>query len=214
MAAAPDYVEFDPDGEVVLVLCNKAKDQGQDTRDTPSENTTKAETSAAVGDGCEPHEIRMRVSSRHLTLASPVFERLLKGEFAESCRLKSTGTTEVRLPEDNLQALQILLNIIHSHSRKVPREVNIDTLTQMSILIDKYGLHEATAIYTDLWFDKLKGNIPDSLTNQVMPWLCVSWVLRKPEAFKTITKIAVRESEGQLEGVAGCVLPIPAVVFS
>ncbi len=118
MTTTPDYVEFDPDGEVVLVLCNEAKDQCPDTSDTTCRNTTKAEASADVGDGSEIHEIRIRVSSRHLTLASPVFDRLLKGEFAESCRLKSVGTTEVRLPRDNPQALQILLNIIHSRSKR------------------------------------------------------------------------------------------------
>ncbi|ERF68768.1 hypothetical protein EPUS_07255 [Endocarpon pusillum Z07020] len=57
MTTMPHYVEFDPDGEVVLILYNMAEDRDQDTRKTPSESTTKAETSADVVDGTQPDEI-------------------------------------------------------------------------------------------------------------------------------------------------------------
>ena len=213
MTSMPDYAEFDPDGDVVLLLRNRDDNKGQDKEDTDSEGISGAEVPADADEDTQPDEIQMRVSSSHLTLASSVFKRLLKGDFAESRSLNSTGTAEVSLPEDNPQALQILLNIIHGHAKKVPRAIDIGMLTHISILIDKYCLHEVTEIFTDMWFEKLKGDIPGSFTEDLMSWLCVSWVLRKSKAFKDTTKIAMRESEGHLEGTTALDLPIPASIL-
>lgn len=222
----PDYVEFDPDGDVVLLLCNRDGNMGQEKENTDSEGTSGAgvpadadedsrpgEIPVDTDEDTQPDKIQMRVSSSHLTLASPVFKRLLKGGFAESRSLDSTGTAEVPLPEDNPQALQILLNIIHGHVKKVPRAMGIGMLTHISILIDKYCLHEVTEIFTDMWFEKLKGDIPGSFTKDLMCWLCVSWVLRKSEVFKGTTKIAMRESQGHLGGTTDLDLPIPTSVL-
>ncbi|KAF7507992.1 hypothetical protein GJ744_009889 [Endocarpon pusillum] len=213
MTSMPDYVEFDPDGDVVLLLRNRDSNKGQDKDNTDSEGTSGAEVPADVDGDAQPDGIQMRVSSSHLALASSIFKRLLKGGFAESLSLNSTGTAEVRLPEDNPQALQILLNIIHGHVKKVPRAMGIGMLTHIAILIDKYCLHEVTEIFTDMWFKKLKGDIPGSFAKDLMSWLCVTWVLRKSKAFKDTTKIAMRESEGHLEGTTERDLPIPASIL-
>jgi BTB/POZ domain len=140
MTTMPDYIEFDPDGDVTLILLNRVGDPDAKGKDT--QNTDQAENWAHL-DINYPAVIQMRVSSGHLILVSPVFKRLLKGGFAECHTLTSAGTAEICLPDDNPEAMQILLNIIHGHTRKVPREIKFDTLTQISILIDKYSLHEA-----------------------------------------------------------------------
>lgn len=208
-----DYVEFDPDGDVVLILRDKDESTGQAAGESHSKSTDQAEDPAHVDDGSEVAVVRMRVSSSHLILVSPFFRRLLKGPFAESNALSSAGTAEITLPEDDSQALHVLLNIIHGHTKKVPRAVNIGMLTQIAVLIDKYCLHEVAEVFTDMWFDKLREDIPQSFTEELMPWLCISWVLRKPKFFKDTTKIAMQESEGHLEGATKISLPIPAKVL-
>lgn len=159
--------------------------------------------------GAEPSEIRMRVSSRHLILVSSVFERLLKGAFAESHSLRSTGTLEIRLPEDAPKAFEIILNIIHGHTKKVPRKVAIELLTQICVLVDKYRFDEVAMIFTDMWFENLRRSSPVSFTMRLLSWICVSWVLRKEEMFKRVTKLAVSESDDHLDSD----LPIPGSIF-
>jgi BTB/POZ domain len=212
MTTMPDYIEFDPDGDVALILLNRVGDL--DAKGKDAQNTDQAENWAHL-DINYPAVIQMRVSSGHLILVSPVFKRLLKGGFAECHTLTSAGTAEISLPDDDPQAMQILLNIIHGHTRKVPREIKFDTLTQISILIDKYCLHEVVEVFTDIWFDKLKCEIPEWFSEEKsMPWLCVSWVLRKADYFERITRVAMRESEGHLEVAMKIPLPIPESILS
>jgi BTB/POZ domain len=211
MTTMPDYIEFDPDGDVTLILLNRVGDPDAKGKDT--QNTDQAENWAHL-DINYPAVIQMRVSSGHLILVSPVFKRLLKGGFAECHTLTSAGTAEICLPDDNPEAMQILLNIIHGHTRKVPREIKFDTLTQISILIDKYSLHEVVEVFTDLWFDKLKYHVCGSFGEELMPWICVTWVLRKAEYFQRTTRTAMRESEGNLEGAMKIPLPIPERILS
>lgn len=205
MTTMPDYIEFDPDGDVVLILLNR--DEGQDAEDKDAQSIDQADN------GNEPAVIQMRVSSGHLILVSPVFKRLLKGGFAESHSLNSASPAKITLPEDDPEALQILLNIIHGHMRKVPRDMKFGTLLQISILIDEYCLREVAELFTDMWFDQLKRHIPGFFREELMPWLCVSWVLQKPHHFNDITRFAMRESEGYREGATKSNSPIPNKVL-
>ena len=97
----------------------------------------------------------IRVSSRHLSLASPVFKRILQTKFVEGQRLSSQGHTELSLLEENPPILLVLLNLIHGHTREVPRKVELWILTKLAILVDKYELLEATRIVVDYWFQSL-----------------------------------------------------------
>jgi hypothetical protein len=157
--------------------------------ETRSNNTVRAESPTGVGDGLQFREVEMRVSSRHLILASALFKCLLKGGFPESQSLSSTGALKIPLPDDDPNPLEIILNIIHGHVKKVPRKVDIDVLTQISVLIDKYAFHEVAEIFTDMWFENLRVNPPKTFTEDLMSWFCVSWVLSKPEMFRHITKL-------------------------
>lgn len=57
----------------------------------------------------------------------------------------------------------------------------------------------------------MKSTIPLTLNNDLLPWMCISWVFKKSDIFKKVTKIAQTESEGLL---AVTQLPIPEYVLS
>lgn len=81
----------------------------------------------------------MRVSSKHMILASSVFEAMLQpGRFKEEIDLDSNGKAEIPLPDDDSEPFVILLDIIHGRPRKVPRVVNLHLLSGLAVLIDKY----------------------------------------------------------------------------
>jgi BTB/POZ domain len=245
-----DYIEFDPDGDIILILpegcyelCERkfkrmvkllaeVEDEEPDERvreevdrelgrDLPKE-TNGNDSIIACEAGCqaesrsdgdsdsEPGEVRMRVSSKHLALVSPVFKSLFKGSFLEGQSLSSAGTAEVSLPDDDPYGLEILLNIIHGRLKEVPTDLSTIELTQVAVLIDKYELHEISLMYSCAWIDSLKKSLPTRYTEDLLTWICIFRILSKPEYFAQMTKIALRESEGPLcNNNAETTLPIP-----
>jgi hypothetical protein len=79
----------------------------------------------------------VRVSSRHLVLASRTLKLLLP------------NSPEWPLLDDEPNAVLILLSVIHGRYRNVPRNVDLATLTEIAILVDKYDLHEAVSVMKD-----------------------------------------------------------------
>ena len=155
--------------------------------------------------------IRIRVSSKHLTLASPVFRTMFKVNYNEGLSLYSQCHAELPLQDDNPAAFLIILHLIHGQIRKVPRKVDLSMLTELAILVDKYELLESVEMLLDHWLQNLKSTIPLTLNNDLLPWICISYVFKKSEIFKKVTKIAQAESEGLL---AANQLPIPEWVLS
>jgi BTB/POZ domain len=158
-------------------------------------------------------EVRFRVSSRHMALASPVFRVMLQQEFKEATILRSTGKVEVTLAEDCAEAFLILLNIIHGYTRRVPHKIDLNTLTQIAIIVDKYSCLEVVELFSEMWLEELKNTLPGSFTETLLPWLCITWVFRKPDEFKHVTRIAQRESSGCIEEDLVNRLPIPSFIL-
>lgn len=161
----------------------------------------------------KPRECRMRVSSHSLMIASPVFKAMLqRNAFKEGTELATRGEVTISLPEDDPTMLRILLDIVHHRTRQVPRQVGLKTLTGLSILIDKYQMLEALEVYVDMWVEGLQSFLPKSFTPDFLSWLNVAWVLKLPVEFEYLTRIAIRESFGEIGGEQGLEpedLPIP-----
>jgi hypothetical protein len=239
----PKSCELDPDGDLTLILLdhcdtdsylvdhlkksissNMRKSRGiKRSLSGQFKNVVPTSSSSVVGqdnppeaDDCGTHKIRLKVSSKHLTLASPVFKALLRGGFAESRDLDAGSPAEVHLPDDNAVALWLLLYILHGQLTRLPRKLNLTTLTQIAVLVDKYELHEATEKITDEWFARSKKRSTaeyEHHSDEVLQLLCVSWVFRKHTAFSNTTRLAILYSKGDLATIVADDLPIPAEVF-
>lgn len=83
-------------------------------------------------------------------------------------------------------------------------------LTELAVLVDKYDLLEATEMFLDSWFEDLQNNVPQEFNEDLLPWICISWVFKKQEIFERVTKTAQRESDGPIEEYR---LPIPGSVL-
>lgn len=129
---------------------------------------------------------------------SPVFTTMLKYTFLEGATLKKFGKVSVPLPDDDPVPFAVLMNIVHGRSRwqHVPRHVDLHFLTRLAMLVEKYMLREACENFISDWFEGIKLDIPQSLTPDLMHWLCVSWVFRRPDEFNHVTRIMERESNG------------------
>lgn len=160
----------------------------------------------------EIEEVKFRLSSRHLCLASPVFSAMLCGGWKESAgSVESQSSYKIGATDWNTEAFLLLMNIIHGHHRKVPRFVDLDTLAQLSILVDYYKCHEITEFFAHLWMDELSFALPTSYGRESVIWLSVSWVFSKADIFEKMTELALKESEKPLETMC---LPLPSKLLS
>ncbi|KAH7350753.1 hypothetical protein BKA65DRAFT_593644 [Rhexocercosporidium sp. MPI-PUGE-AT-0058] len=144
--------------------------------------------------------IHMRASSRHLMLASPTFLSMLSPGYKEGGILQAQGSVVIPLPDDDPDALIILLNIIHGKTRLVPREVDLQTLAELATLVDYYHMQETVELWSDLWIEKV--DLEVGLHSQLhadgyeyefsqadtLKRLFISWVFQKAAAFKKLSR--------------------------
>ena len=144
------------------------------------------------------HEVRCVVSSRHLMLASEHFRTTLGGDSKEAKVLKSRGHVKIRLAIE-LETMVILLNIIHGASRKVPRQVTLNVLRQLAVLVSGFGMLETVEFFSDTWIDNLmRDELPKGYDKRVLSLMFVFWVFNRPTEFKDMTRLAQRESTEKL----------------
>lgn len=197
---------FDQNGDIALIMRSRL----EDNQTSESTITTDSGTESTLVQGRARVYVRMLVSSKHLILSSSVFEAMLQDRFKEGQTLRSTGFLELPLPDDDPDAISILLDVIHGHTRKVPRKVDFELLIHISILVDKYQLHEVVEVFSDGWIQALDQEVPAGLTVDLIPWLSIFWVFGQSDKFKLMTRIMERECDGTTETEG---LPIPPAVL-
>jgi HEPN domain-containing protein len=155
----------------------------------------------------EEVEIHYHVSSRHLQLASPWFQRALrKGAWAESELVD--GRYRILAEDWDEDALLIVLNIFHLRNRQVPRTVSLDMLAKVAVLVDYYSCDEAVELFTDMWIEdlKLKKEVPTTYCRDLVLWVWVSWVFDLSQQLTEATAVMVREGTETWHSLC---LPVP-----
>ncbi|KAF4462259.1 hypothetical protein FALBO_10929 [Fusarium albosuccineum] len=184
----------------------------QKTKSTKSPTTFKDLKSVQpYHENGEPNEIQFRVSSRHLSIVSPVFKAMIEGKYKES-QPNHQGLMEIGASEWNAQALLILLDVIHGHHRDVPRTLDPETIVQIGFLVDYYDCLEVVEIFFDRWCLFIKKWNAFSWAFPEVPrfgqddtlLLFIAWAFRS-RVFSNLTRSAAFNSERLIETD----LPIP-----
>lgn len=101
-----------------------------------------------VGD----EKVTFLVDSRTLRRQSGVFKAMLFGGFIEA----SQGSDwTVELPEDDPDALEVVLNLVHANSHRLPSSLSLHELYSMVVLIDKYDFMQCCATFSRQMYSKL-----------------------------------------------------------
>lgn len=143
--------------------------------------------------------VRIRVSSKHLILASSYFKRNLESGMSESHVLNSEGRVNIPMKDWDPEATLIVMNIIHGRTRKVPRRVDFDLLTKIAILVDYLDCHEAIEPFSDMWIQSLNESVTYTYSKELVQWLCVSDIFQKERMFRDLTYEAIRQAKGPIE---------------
>ncbi|KAF2108625.1 hypothetical protein BDV96DRAFT_652565 [Lophiotrema nucula] len=135
--------------------------------------------------------VRIRVSSRHLMLASSYFKRSLGGELAEGHTLRSERHVEVDMKGQDPDTMLLVMNVIHGRFRRLPLSVDLNALTRVAALVDYLECHEVVEPFVDKWIEQLKGDITEDYSKELIQWLCISQVFNKETLFEAVTRIAI-----------------------
>ncbi|KAH7141421.1 hypothetical protein B0J13DRAFT_59164 [Dactylonectria estremocensis] len=152
-------------------------------------------------------KFRIRVSSGHLRLASPVFQKTLEEEL--------TGLTphgqllrEMQIPSWSIDALIIVLDIIHGHHREVPRSLSLELLTKVSMIASYYQFQEVIQVFAELWLNDLDKNLPQTHSKESILMLIVGSVFTRPDIFRKMCQLALSGSEGVIKARLGISIPM------
>ncbi|CAG8975061.1 hypothetical protein HYALB_00009923 [Hymenoscyphus albidus] len=167
---------FDPDGDVTLILPGNLDEFG-----IPIES---------MGGKSQKSNVRMIVSSKHLTLASEVFKAMLSSNFQEGITLRSVGSVTFNLPDDEPIAFEILMNMVHGKFRLVPAKVTLANVTSLAVLVDKYRLQEVAEVMTKRWLEQHEAwddfCKKSELTNDHLCYMKIFSVFEREDALQEI----------------------------
>ncbi|GKT51811.1 uncharacterized protein ColSpa_11992 [Colletotrichum spaethianum] len=151
-------------------------------------------------------EITFLLSSRHLSLASRYFNTQFNSPWREAITLGPDGRYQLDASDWDVDALLLLMQIIHAKTKDIPRRIDLETLAKIAVMIDYYECHDAIAFFSNMWVEALEKQLPSECNRELVLWLSISVILRQDTVFKAVTKTAVQKSKGPVPTLE---LPIP-----
>jgi hypothetical protein len=216
---SPSTITLDPDGDLILML-----DPVQEVPKSEREFqlvTSEGQSDTPSSDIVEPisqtiYKTHLMVSSKHMSLASPVFKAMLQGGFREGEELRGMKKISLPLPDDDTEAMKILIHLIHCKLNFVPLEVNLELFTNIAILVDKYRMHEVLRIMAPIWTKHLEADMLKTW-NSCVRWICIAWVFGMREEFRKATQFLHQRSVKHISELMQeenlSLLPIPEHVL-
>ncbi|KAL6693629.1 hypothetical protein J3F84DRAFT_67523 [Trichoderma pleuroticola] len=217
------FYEIDPSGDTLLILRNAnapfavlpssgAQEKQKVSGSTPDDKTTDAD-SKPKEEGSTPKDadskptVQMRLSSKHLTLASKYFQKLTANNWKESKEAtpEFTYSYVINANDWDEKALLLLMNIIHGRTSKVPRYIDLELLAKMAVLVDYYQCHEVVAFFSQTWLSSIFIVIPKKGERDFMLRLVVCLVFSETFNFQLLTKTIIWGSTGPIDSLG---LPI------
>ncbi len=128
----------------------------------------------------------LRVSSKVLSLVSPVFAAMFKSPFKEGHAHAQSPSEAlvIPLPEDDLHVFTILCMAFHHRMDEVPSRLSATCLEKLAAACDKYDFAPALKHSSMVWLnDGVKGCHPDDH----MKLLCAAYALDAAHAFARIS---------------------------
>lgn len=153
-----------------------------------------------------PAEYHLRLSSKHMVLASPYLRKMYSGTWKESTLRNGYGLLTWHVGDlFDPNAFAIVMNVIHGLNRSIPRSVDLELLAGIAVVTDYLQCHESMDVFSAIWVDELKSSIPNTYCRELILWIMVSSVFRDQKVFGSVTSTAILKAPGEVPSVG---LPI------
>ncbi|KAI1179151.1 hypothetical protein F4777DRAFT_534542 [Nemania sp. FL0916] len=120
---------------------------------------------------------------------------MMSGPWREANEIHSDGLLHWTFDGFDVDAISIILRIIHGLNRQVRRTIDLGMLAQVSRVVDYLDCHEAIELYASIWVAYLNGLPLTSLHADWDSWISITGVFRNPEIFKKWTRVAIVEKQ-------------------
>jgi hypothetical protein len=126
---------------------------------------------------------RFKTYSMILKSASSVLSTMLGPRFSEGQRLANNGSTEIDMPEDDAEAMEIMLNVIHGCNNAVHDGLDASQILRVAITTDKFGCKIALAFAIKAWLNCV------DITDSIQRWrlLNAAYWFDNAKSFKEIS---------------------------
>lgn len=188
------FYELDPNGDTLLILHNA---NAPFAVPASSSTTPKAENKSDSTPDSKP-TVRMRLSSKHLKLASAYFQKLTAGNWNETTPEVGYSFV-VNIHDWDEDALVVLMNIIHGRTAKVPRVVDVEMLAKIAVLVVHYQCHEVVEFFAKTWISYLSISVPKEDERDPVLKLLVCLVFLENLSFRGLTRAIIWSSSGPID---------------
>lgn len=154
-----------------------------------------------------PRDVLLRVSSKHLALASPYFRARFEGSWKPSISPTPNNCLTLFEEDWDTEAFLILMNVIHGRTSRIPHSVSLELLAKIAVLVDYYKCPDAIKFFSEVWIGKLCVSHTTTYSRDLVLWIIVSWVFQQRNEFEAATKVASMNSKSPIQTLG---LPIPS----
>ncbi|KAI9815513.1 MAG: hypothetical protein M1827_002647 [Pycnora praestabilis] len=131
------------------------------------------------------------VSSKVLTLVSPIFAALFGPDFQEGqTSPDEKGRRRYTIQEDDPTALELFCNLIHYRQSAIPTKPELQLLYDLAVLSDKYDCVRSVGPWAEGWIGQLKDAITDSKGLERL--LFVAYTFESDNLFRSISSKMMR----------------------
>ena len=140
--------------------------------------------------------VTFQVSSKAMSLASPVWRRMLdpNGPFRES----RSDNNKITFPDDDSEALLILLLAAHLRFQDVPQEVWFQQLLNVCILCDKYDCITLVRPWISRWQAR---EIHLAGQYKYEEWMFVAWTTGDKATFERAGRTLISNATTDESGI-------------
>lgn len=143
-----------------------------------------------------------RISTRHITLISPVFRAMLGPDFVEGQSTHKTVRTALQLPEDDVKGMRLLFQLAHWQITD-PKEIDVEAFPALLVACDKYDCFATfkfslTAVW-DNWL--LRNEVPGARDGREAPAvetigeaICIAYLFGDRRRFKEAMMLMFRHT--------------------
>jgi hypothetical protein len=179
-----EHVELESEGDLTLEIGSDYATEKDSAGTKPTANSNEPNSKRQK----VPKGYSVLVSRRHVSKASPVFRTMLaKPAWAEG------ASQVVRMPEDNPEAMLLLLRVAHLEFASIPTTIAQQTLYQLAVMCDKYDCVEMLQPWIKVW---LKSNDLTSLERAGNAFIC--WTFGDEKAYEQVIKSLIRTTVFQI----------------
>ncbi|KAI0861572.1 hypothetical protein F4860DRAFT_513722 [Xylaria cubensis] len=204
-------VVLDPDGDILVIVPGTLPEDPSKDESKPNETNDEVPIEAPEEDvanddvvptdevnqpnGFHPQEEQwqFKASSKHLALASTFVKKMTTGPWREANEIHDDGLLHWNFEGFDVDAIFIILSIIHGLNRRVPRTVDLSMLAQIARVVDYLDCHEVMELYASIWVNHLSDATPGASKEDWDSWISITGVFQNPAIFQNWTRVAIVE---------------------